>query len=112
VGRVANREDEGAGNEVFSGHSFSSYQDPHQIPPPPPLQPEEHLQGGFLEALFGHSIIGDAIVGRVLAAFCSGVANPLVGMMLTCQMLESLGARLSFLGATLAMQLVDLRRAC
>jgi hypothetical protein len=33
----------------------------------------------FLEALFGVGILGDPIVGRVLAAFCSGVANPLLG---------------------------------
>jgi hypothetical protein len=41
---------------------------------------------GFLEALFGMSILGDAIVERVLTAFGSGVTNPLVGVMLTCQM--------------------------
>jgi hypothetical protein len=44
-------------------------------------------KAGFLEALFGLSILGDAIVGRVLTAFGSGVANPLVGMILTLQMI-------------------------
>jgi hypothetical protein len=81
VGRVANREYAGTGNEVFSGHCFSSYQDPHQIPPPPPhLQPEEQQQQvNFLEALFVLSILGDAIVDRVLAAFSSGVATHWLG---------------------------------
>jgi hypothetical protein len=86
VGRVANREDGGTGNKsslatvsvairilirfllliiIFSQKSSSS-------------------RAGFLEALFGLSILGDAIVGRVLTAFGSGVANPLVGMMLSC----------------------------
>jgi hypothetical protein len=49
-------------------------------------QKSSSSQTGFLEALFGLSILGDAIVGRVLTAFGSGVANPLVGMMLTRQM--------------------------
>jgi hypothetical protein len=106
VGRVANREDVGTGNEVFSGHFFSSCQDPHQLPPPHHhLQPEKKKnssQTGFLEALFGQSIVGNAIVGRVLAAFGSGVANPLVGMMLTCQMvvfaIHNLSDRISLLG--------------
>jgi hypothetical protein len=31
-------------------------------------------KAGFLEALFGLSVLGDPIVGRVLAAFGSGVA--------------------------------------
>jgi hypothetical protein len=60
---------------------------------------------GFLEALFGLSILGDAIVGRVLAAFGSGVANPLVGMMLTCQTvvfaIHNLSDRFSLLGKDL-----------
>jgi hypothetical protein len=60
---------------------------------------------GFLEALFGLSILGDAIVGRVLAVFCSGVANPLVGMMLTCQMvvftIHNLSDRFYLLGKDL-----------
>jgi uncharacterized membrane protein YcaP (DUF421 family) len=62
-------------------------------------------QTGFLEALFGLSILGDAIVGRVLAAFCSGVADPLVEMMLTCQMvvfaIHNLSDRFSLLGKDL-----------
>jgi hypothetical protein len=62
-------------------------------------------QTGFLEALFGLIILGNAIVGRVLAAFCSGVADPLVGMMLTCQMvvfaIHNLSDRFSFLGKDL-----------
>jgi hypothetical protein len=57
---------------------------------------------GFLGALFGMSILRDAIVGRVLTAFGSGVANPLVGMMLTCQMvvfaIHNLSDWLSLLG--------------
>jgi uncharacterized integral membrane protein len=59
-------------------------------------------KAGFLEALFGLSILGDAIVGRVLAAFGSGVAIPLVGMILTCQMvvfaIHNLSDRFSLLG--------------
>jgi hypothetical protein len=86
-------------------------------------QKSSSSKAGFLEALFGNGILGDAIVGRVLTGFGSGVANPLVGMMLTCQMVvfaihslsdrfsllgndllpSPLGAPLSFLGATLAM---------
>jgi uncharacterized integral membrane protein len=62
-------------------------------------------KAGFLEALFGLSILGDAIVGRVLAAFGSGVAHPLVGVMLTCQMvvfaIHNLSDRFSFLGKDL-----------
>jgi hypothetical protein len=65
-------------------------------------QKSSRSQTGFLEALFGLSIVGNAIVGRVLAAFGSGVANPLVGMMLTCQMLvfaiHNLSDRFSLLG--------------
>jgi hypothetical protein len=49
-------------------------------------QKSSSSKAGFLEALFGMSILGDAIVARVLTAFGSGVANPLVGMMLTHQM--------------------------
>jgi hypothetical protein len=49
-------------------------------------QKSSSSKADFLEALFGLSILRDPIVGRVLTAFCSGVANPLVGMMLTCQM--------------------------
>jgi hypothetical protein len=49
-------------------------------------QKSSSSKAGFLEALFGLSILGDTIVGRVLAAFGNGEANPLVGMMLTCQM--------------------------
>jgi hypothetical protein len=68
-------------------------------------QKSSSSQTGFLEALFGHSIIGNAIVGRVLAAFSSGVANPLVGMMLTCQMvgfaIHNLSDRFSLLGKDL-----------
>jgi hypothetical protein len=105
VGSVANREDVGPGNADFSGHCFSSYQDPHPIPPHHHLQPEEEQQGGLFETLFGISVLGDAIVGRVFTAFGSGVANPLVGMMLTCQMvvfaIHSLGDRLSLLGKDL-----------
>jgi uncharacterized integral membrane protein len=62
-------------------------------------------KAGFLEALFGLSILGDAIVGRVLTAFGSGVANLLVGMMLTLQMLvfaiHNLSDRFSLLGKDL-----------
>jgi hypothetical protein len=69
------------------------------------IQKSSCSQTGFLEALFGHSIVGNAIVGRVLAAFCSGVANPLVGMMLTCQMvgfsIHNLSDRFSLLGKDL-----------
>jgi hypothetical protein len=65
-------------------------------------QKSSSSQAGFLEALFGLSILGDSIVGRVLAAFCSGVTNPLVGMMLTCQMvgfaIHNLSDRFSLLG--------------
>jgi hypothetical protein len=68
-------------------------------------QKSSSSQTGFLEALFGLSILGDAIVGRVLAAFCSGVANPLVGMMFTCQKLvfaiRNLSDRFSLLGKDL-----------
>jgi hypothetical protein len=60
---------------------------------------------GFLEALFGMSILGDAIVGRVLTASGSGVANTLVGMMLTHQMvvlaIHNLSDRFSLLGKDL-----------
>jgi hypothetical protein len=60
---------------------------------------------GFLEALFGMSIRGDPIVGRVLTALGSGVANPLVGMMLTRQMvvfaIHNLSDRFSLLGKDL-----------
>jgi hypothetical protein len=38
-------------------------------------QKSSSSKAGFLEALFGLSILGDFIVGRVLAAFGSGVAN-------------------------------------
>jgi hypothetical protein len=59
----------------------------------------------FLEALFGVGILRDPIVGRVLAAFCSGVANPLLGVMLTLQMvscaIHNLGDRFPFLGKDL-----------
>jgi hypothetical protein len=59
----------------------------------------------FLEALFGISVLGDPIVGRVLAAFCSGVANPLLGVMLTRQVvsfaIHNLGDRFSLLGKDL-----------
>ena len=55
--------------------------------------------------MFGILILGDPIVGRVLAAFCSGVANPLLGVMLTRQMvsfaIHNLGDRVSFLGKDL-----------
>jgi hypothetical protein len=65
-------------------------------------QKSSSSQTGFLEALFGLSIVGNAIAGRVLAAFCSGVANSLVGMMLTCQMvvfaIHNLSDRFSLLG--------------
>ena len=68
-------------------------------------QKSSSSQTGFLEALFGLSIVGNAIVGRVLAAFCSCVANPLVGMMLTCQMvvfaIHKLSDRFSLLGKDL-----------
>jgi hypothetical protein len=46
-------------------------------------QKSSSSKAGFLEALFGIGVLGDAIVGRVLAAFGSGVANPLIGTMLT-----------------------------
>jgi hypothetical protein len=46
--RVANGEDEGTRNEVFSGQHFSSYQGPHQIPHPHPLKQEEQQQQGEL----------------------------------------------------------------
>jgi hypothetical protein len=68
-------------------------------------QKSSSSKAGFLEALFGHSILGDAMVGRVLAAFSSGVANPLVGVMLTCQMvvfaIHNLSDRFSLLGKDL-----------
>jgi hypothetical protein len=68
-------------------------------------QKSSSSKAGFLEALFGMSILADAIVGRVLTAFGSGVANPLVGMMLTCQMvvfaIHNLSDRLSLLGKDL-----------
>jgi hypothetical protein len=49
-------------------------------------QKSSSSKAGFLEALFGMSVLEDPIVGRVLTVFGSGVANPLVGMMLTLQM--------------------------
>jgi hypothetical protein len=59
----------------------------------------------FLEWLFGIGVLGDHIIGRVLAAFCSGVANPLLGVMLTRQMvsfaIHNLDDRFSFLGKDL-----------
>jgi hypothetical protein len=62
-------------------------------------------KAGFLESLFGIRILGDPIVGRLLAAFCSGVANPLIGMMLTLQMvafaIHNLSDRFSLLGKDL-----------
>jgi hypothetical protein len=62
-------------------------------------------KAGFFEALFDLSILGDVIVGKVFAAFGSGVANPLVGMMLTCQMvvfaIHKLSDRFSLLGKDL-----------
>jgi hypothetical protein len=60
---------------------------------------------GFLEALFGICVLGNPIVGRVLTAFGSGVANPLNGMMLTLQMVDfaihNLSDRFSLLGKDL-----------
>jgi hypothetical protein len=68
-------------------------------------QKSSSSQAGFLEALFGLSVLGDPIVGRVLTAFGSGVANPLVGMMLTLQMvvfaIHNLSDRFSLLGKDL-----------
>jgi branched-subunit amino acid transport protein AzlD len=68
-------------------------------------QKSSSSKAGFLEALFGLSILGDPIVGRVLAAFGSGVANPLVGMMLTRQMvvfaIHNLSDRFFLLGKDL-----------
>jgi hypothetical protein len=65
-------------------------------------QKSSSSKAGFLKALFGMSILGEAIVGRVLTAFGSGVANPLVWMMLTCQMvvfaIHNLSDRFSLLG--------------
>jgi hypothetical protein len=62
-------------------------------------------KAGFLEALFGIRVLGNPIVGRVLTAFGSGVANPLIGMMLTLQMLgfaiHNLSDRFSLLGKDL-----------
>jgi hypothetical protein len=63
-------------------------------------------KAGFLEALFGIRVLGDPIVGRVLIAFGSGVANPLAGMMLTLQMVvfaihTNLSDRFSLLGKDL-----------
>jgi hypothetical protein len=59
----------------------------------------------FLEALFAISVRRDPIVGRVLAAFCSGGANPLLGVMLTRQMvsfaIHNRGDRFSLLGKVL-----------
>jgi hypothetical protein len=60
---------------------------------------------GFLEALFGIYVLRDPIVGRVLTAFGSGVANPLLGVMLTLQMvglaIHNLSDRFSLLGKDL-----------
>jgi hypothetical protein len=68
-------------------------------------QKSSSSKANFLEALFGMSVLGDSIVGRVLTAFGSGVANPLVGMMLTCQMvvfaIHNLSDRFSLLGEDL-----------
>jgi hypothetical protein len=62
-------------------------------------------KAGFLEALFGIRVLGDPIVGRVLTAFRSGVANPLIGMMLTLQVvvfaIHNLSDRFSLLGKEL-----------
>jgi hypothetical protein len=59
-------------------------------------------KAGFLEALFGIRVLGDPIVGRVLTAFGSSVANPLIGMMLALQMvvfaIHNLSDRFSVLG--------------
>jgi branched-subunit amino acid transport protein AzlD len=60
---------------------------------------------GFLEALFGICVLGDPMVCRVLTAFGSGVANPLIEMMLTLQMvvfaIHNLSDRFSLLGKDL-----------
>jgi hypothetical protein len=62
-------------------------------------------KAGFLEALFGISVLRDPIVGRVLTAFGSGMANPLIGMILTLQMvgfaIHNLSDRFSLLGKDL-----------
>jgi branched-subunit amino acid transport protein AzlD len=68
-------------------------------------QKSSSTKAGFLEALFGISVLGDSIVGRVLTAFGSGVANPLIGMMLTLQVvvfaIHNLSDRFSLLGKEL-----------
>jgi hypothetical protein len=62
-------------------------------------------KAGFLESLFGIRVLGDPIVGRVLTALGSGVANPLVGMRLILQMvgfaIHNLSDRFSLLGKDL-----------
>jgi hypothetical protein len=68
-------------------------------------QKSSSSKADFLEALFGISVLGDSIVGRVLTAFGSGVANPLIGMMLTLQVvvfsIHNLSDRFSLLGKEL-----------
>jgi hypothetical protein len=68
-------------------------------------QKSSSSKAGFFEALFGISVLGDPIVVRVLTAFGSGVTNPLVGMMLTLQVvvfaIHNLSDRSSLLGKDL-----------